>query len=219
LFSAITSNDLDLIILLQTYYLTMVTTRSASKRMLEELAAASLILANEQAPARAQKQKPSSAKAERVRKQRSHAVTPHEDQPVSARLRSATRKKQEGESSIDTRQSVSEVKKQDVHQEAKHDPMEPITAITQPNVYAFPIPVVEEEVQTSVVTEAIVSREDPSKPTVTDFNGCRKPSKYVLQYEHVDDLWSFSTFFYVCGVSIVGALATQYLIVHELRDA
>jgi hypothetical protein len=97
----------------------MVTTRSASKRELDLLEAAPLILANECracACACARAQKPSNAKGERVRKQQLHAVAPQEDQPVSARLRSATRKTQGDESSIDTRPSASKVKTQDVDQ-------------------------------------------------------------------------------------------------------
>jgi hypothetical protein len=77
--------------LIQYYYLTMVTTRSASKRMLEELAAAPMILVNERTRARARAAKPKQPKGERVRKQRSHAIAPQDDQPVSARLRSAKR--------------------------------------------------------------------------------------------------------------------------------
>jgi hypothetical protein len=102
---------------LQTF--NMVTTRSASKRKLDLLEAAPLILANECracACACARAQKPSNAKGERVRKQQLHAVAPQEDQPVSARLRSATRKTQGDESSIDTRPSASKVKTQDVDQ-------------------------------------------------------------------------------------------------------
>jgi hypothetical protein len=114
LLSALHRNDLDpyqqRIINTKTHS-TMVTTRSASKRKLDLLEAAPLIRANERArAARAS----NNANGERVRKQRSHAIPPQEDQPVSARLRSSTRKKQEVESFVKTRQSVGKVKKQDV---------------------------------------------------------------------------------------------------------
>jgi hypothetical protein len=65
----------------------MVTTRSMIKRQLEAGETAPLIPANERTRARAAK--PKQPKGERVRKQRLLAIAPQEDQPVSARLRSA----------------------------------------------------------------------------------------------------------------------------------
>jgi hypothetical protein len=68
---------------------TMVTTRSANKRKLEALEAASLPLASEPSQKR--------SKGKHVQEQRSYAVTPHSEhdfQPVSTRLRSAARKTQ-----------------------------------------------------------------------------------------------------------------------------